>query len=90
MKTVLGSDAMLVGMGRDGEYYRAPALSISRAHWSDVAGGKAVNRPLRMGKLRPEKGKGLFKAPSELVAEPGLEPRSPDPQPGLGTGPFSL
>lgn len=32
--------------------------------------------PQKTGKLRPEKGKALFKAPSELVAGSRLEPRS--------------
>lgn len=39
--------------------------------------------PRKMGKLRPEKGKALFKAPSELVAGSRLEPRSLIPSLGL-------
>lgn len=90
MRTVLGPDTVLVDLDRDGGYYRALALSISRAHWSDVRAGKALTMPLRMGRLRPEKGKGLFKAPGEVMAGSRLEPRSPDPQPEVGSGPFSL
>lgn len=50
---------------------------------SDVLGEQALNTPLKMGKLRPEKGKVLFKAPSELVAGSRLEPRSLIPSLGL-------
>lgn len=39
--------------------------------------------PRKTGKLRPEKGKALFKAPSELVAGSRLEPRSLIPSLGL-------
>lgn len=69
---------------------RSLAVFSSRGRQSDFRAGKAVNTPLRMGKLRPEKGKGLFKVPSELVAGSSLELRSPDPQTGLGSDPSSL
>lgn len=39
--------------------------------------------PRKTGKLRPEKGKALFKAPSELVAGSRLESRSLIPSLGL-------
>lgn len=86
-KTVLGPDAVLVGLDGDGGCYRAQLYPIAEVRFQSWRGSPHTSR---MGKLRPEKGKDLFKAPSELVAGSRLELKSPDPQPGLGSGPSSL
>ena len=57
-----GPDIVLVGMGRDGERCRALALSISRAHRSDVRTGKALVMPLRKGKSEARERPGLVQS----------------------------
>lgn len=69
-KTVLGPDTVLVGLDGDGGCHRAWLCPIAEVRFQSWRGSPHTSR---MGKLRPEKGKDLFKAPRELVAASRLE-----------------
>lgn len=84
-RTVLSPDTALVGMDRDGECEVLCPVAELIGQMSELHRGSQLASEDGEGQRKT----GSFKAPSKFVAGSRSEPRSLNPQAGLGLGPSS-